>query len=117
MEPEQPKIPVGLGTKLGGAGALIGVIIAAVTAILGGDHSEEMISGLAFAAINLYAVVRGRMDQAAAMYRNSASPEQMNDASGMPDFDLPDEADLVEEFPEDSPVPEGAVEKPSMKSS
>jgi hypothetical protein len=59
-------IPVGLGTKLGvGVGALA-ALLAIVTAILNGDHSEETVSAALVAAANFYAVIRGRMDQAAA---------------------------------------------------
>lgn len=61
-----PSIPVGLATKLGLLAAALSSAFAAVTAILNGDHTPETITALLVAGASVYAVVSGRMAQAAA---------------------------------------------------
>ncbi len=61
-----PEIPVGLATKLGAVGAGIAGLIAGVTAILDGDHTETTITGLLISGGLIYSVVSGRSKQAVA---------------------------------------------------
>ena len=61
-----PPVTVGLGTKLGIVTAAAAGLIGVITAILNGDHTEETITALLVAGANVYGVVTGRMNQAAA---------------------------------------------------
>lgn len=61
-----PQIPVGIATKLGVIASSLAAIFALVATILEGDHSTETIGALIAAALPLYAVIRGRMEQATA---------------------------------------------------
>lgn len=70
--PVPPIIPVGLGTKLGVIVGAVAALCAALMPLLNGDQSTEVLGALAVAAVNFYAVVRGRMDQAAAAYTQPA---------------------------------------------
>jgi hypothetical protein len=64
FEPET-EVPKGLGTYLGIAGSLTAFVLA-VLAFIDGDRSEETVGALVTGALILYAVVKGRMDQARA---------------------------------------------------
>lgn len=63
-----PEVPVGLATKLGTLGAGIAGVIAGVTAVLNGDHTETTITALLISGGLVYSVVAGRMKQAAAIF-------------------------------------------------
>lgn len=66
--PDAPPQPtVGLSTKLGLLAAAVGALVAGVSAILHGDHTEGTITGAAVAALSIYAVIRSRGEQAAAL--------------------------------------------------
>lgn len=69
----RPEIPVGLATKAGATAGLVGLIAALVAAILDGDHTAETLGALGFAALNLYGLIRGRSDQAAALYASQSA--------------------------------------------
>lgn len=70
LEPE-PEVSKGLGTYLGLAGSLTAFVLA-VLAFIDGDRSEETVGALVTGAIILYAVVKGRMDQAQAQAKAAA---------------------------------------------
>lgn len=63
--PAEPTIPVGLATRLGTAVAAVFGLIALITAVLEGDHSQETIIALILAALNVFIVLGGRYAQAA----------------------------------------------------
>jgi hypothetical protein len=76
------KIPVGLATKLGAAGAAIAGLIALLAAFANGDHTEETITGIVTSALLVYKIMDGRYNQAVAK-------EVVSDASGeVDDVDL-----------------------------
>lgn len=75
MHPTAPAVPVGLSTKVGLASSAVLGVVAALAAILDGDHSAETIAALVTAAFVLYGVIRSRGDQAAALYANNAPVE------------------------------------------
>jgi hypothetical protein len=58
-------IPVGLATKLGIVVSAVFGFVAALTAVLDGDHSQETILTMILAAATVIAVIGGRMGQAA----------------------------------------------------
>lgn len=66
--PKPPVIPVGLGTQVGLAATAVQWLVALVTALLAGDHSEETITALITGGVTLATVIAGRMIQAAAAY-------------------------------------------------
>ena len=63
-----PEIPVGLATQLGTLGAGIAGVIAGVSAVLDGDHTEVTITTLLISGGLIFTVVQGRMKQAAALF-------------------------------------------------
>ena len=74
-----PQIPVGIGTKLGVIASSLAAIFALVATILEGDHSTETIGALIAAALPLYAVIKGRMDQATAAVAKAPAVEHIAD--------------------------------------
>jgi hypothetical protein len=58
-----------MATKLGVACSALATIAALVAAILKGNHQPETIAALIAAVAPIYAVIRGRMDQAVAHVR------------------------------------------------
>lgn len=77
-------VPVGLSTMLGVFGTSVLSIIALITAVLDGDHTPETLTALATAVIVLATTIYGRMQQAAAIYRDAPSPLQgIQDAIGV----------------------------------
>lgn len=58
-------IPVGLATRLGQIVAAIFGLIALVTAVLNGDHSQETILALILSAGTVFVLMGGRYAQAA----------------------------------------------------
>lgn len=69
-----PAIPVGLATKLGVLFAALSGSAALVAAILKGDHRPETIAALLTAAAPIYAVIKGRMEQATAHAAKTLAP-------------------------------------------
>lgn len=61
-----PEIPVGLATTLGISAGALAAIAAPLLTLADGDQTAEAIAAVAFAAVNLVAVILGRMAQAAA---------------------------------------------------
>jgi hypothetical protein len=59
-------IPVGLATKIGALVAAAFGVVAGVTAVLHGDHTEETITSLVLAAATVWWLMKGRYDQATA---------------------------------------------------
>ena len=59
-------ISIGLSTQAGIIAALIAFILA-IIAFVSGNRSEETIGALVTGAVILYGVIRGRMEQAAAI--------------------------------------------------
>ena len=100
---DKHNIPVGLGTKVGLLTASVGALVAALAAILHGDHSETTITGLIVAAITVYGVVRSRGEQAAALYRDAPSQSQTDDGSDEPD-DVDEIVSIVPDEPSE-PLP------------
>lgn len=74
-------VPVGLATKLGIVAAALSAIVAAVTAILNGDHSAETFGAILVAGSSVYAVVTGRSAQAAAAISVYGLPQAMTPAA------------------------------------
>lgn len=74
-----PQIPVGLATKAGLIASSLAAIFALVAAILEGDHSTETIGALIAAAAPLYAVIKGRMDQATATIATATAPAALGE--------------------------------------
>lgn len=70
LEPA-PDVPKGLGTYLGLAGSLTAFALALI-AFISGDRSEETVGALVTGGLILYAVIKGRMDQASAQSRAAA---------------------------------------------
>lgn len=64
LEPDT-EVPKGLSTYLGLAGSLTAFALA-VIAFVAGDRSEETVGALVTGGLILYAVIKGRMDQAKA---------------------------------------------------
>jgi hypothetical protein len=62
-----PPVSVGLATKLGVLFSAIATCAALVAAIAKGDHTPETLGALAAAVAPIYAVIKGRMDQAQAL--------------------------------------------------
>lgn len=81
---ELPKIPVGLATKLGLIGTAVAACGAAVLIVLGGDYSEEAITALVVAGVQLYAVIKGRMDQASAQLTGQPVPVALPPIEDLP---------------------------------
>ena len=124
--PVGPVIPKGWATR--GAELIVPLlaIIAGISAVLEGDHSEVTLTTIGGAIATFITVAFGRQMQAAAAYRDAPSPRQMDDFSGELDlveaFEVPempegeyDEAAEVEKLAELRP--EGAIEgKPGLGS-
>jgi hypothetical protein len=70
MIPTLPDVPIGFLTKLGVVVAAVAAIIGGVTAVLNGDHSEETITLIASSIATVVAVVLGRSIQNAAAIAN-----------------------------------------------
>lgn len=68
------KVSVGLST-VAGLGTAAGAFILALVAFINGHHDDETIGALATGAAILYAVVRGRAEQAAAITQARARVE------------------------------------------
>lgn len=64
--PHTDPVSVGLATKLGIASGALGLLLAALATVLGGDNSTEAIAALIAAALPIYATITGRMNQASA---------------------------------------------------
>lgn len=60
---------VGLATKVGTLVAAIFGLVALVTAVLDGDHSQETITALVLTAVTVWTLMGGRYLQAAAANR------------------------------------------------
>jgi hypothetical protein len=63
-------IPVGLASKVGAVTAAVFALVAAGTAVLHGDHSQETIAAGAVAAVTVWTFMAGRFAQAYALYRD-----------------------------------------------
>lgn len=99
--PAGPVIPIGFSTRVAQVvGAIFG-LIALVTAVLDGDHSEETITALILAAVTVVTMLAGRYAQAVAAYL--ADFFQVDDASGEPD--VPSDEELKARYP-GSPPPQ-----------
>lgn len=66
-------IPEGLATRLGKYATALLAVVAAVTAVLEGDHSQETLLAGAGAVAVLLTLMGGRFAQAAALYRGPAA--------------------------------------------
>lgn len=75
--PPTVEIPVGLGTKLGIGTGVIGTFIAALTAVLHGDHTPVTITALVIAALAVIRTIDGRMQQATAALKDAPSAKQL----------------------------------------
>lgn len=100
-------IPKGLATQVGYFLGVAQLVIAALIPIIADLPENPEITGLIAALIlGANAVVKGvndgRQRQAAAIYRDVPSPQQMDDHSGEPDMELPASSALG--FDPDRPV-------------
>lgn len=77
-----PDVPVGLGSKLGIGGGFLAAVAAALVSLLDGDQTTESTGLVGFAAVLLYAVIRGRMDQSAAAAAGTASRVELEPRAG-----------------------------------
>jgi hypothetical protein len=66
--PVGPVVPVGLATRLGQIVSAIFGLIALVTAVLNGDHSQETITSLVLMTVTVVTLMGGRYLQAAMAY-------------------------------------------------
>lgn len=78
-----PKIPVGFATKFGVFATVAAAAVAAVTAILNGDHSDETIGALVTAGATAFALIKGRSEQAASAYAAAIAPQVVEATSGV----------------------------------
>jgi hypothetical protein len=88
-----PPIPVGLATKIGVLLTAASTIAALLAAILKGDHRPETIAALITAAIPAYAVITGRMNQAAAHIVAGGQATALTQHLDDPALDDPDYVD------------------------
>lgn len=65
-----PEIPKGLATTVGQVVGAAFALIALVTAVLDGDHSQETITALILSAVTFITLMAGRFAQAAAWARS-----------------------------------------------
>lgn len=112
--PTSLPIPKGLATKLGVGGGVIAAVLAVLAEIFDVEMDTETLVGLISSVVLLVTTMAGRFAQAYAQYRDAPSPFQIGTdfiAAGG-DFDefedfieerAPDDAELVETFPEDPP--------------
>jgi hypothetical protein len=71
---ELPEIPKGLATQIGQIVGAAFALIALVTAVLDGDHSQETVTALILSAVTFITLMAGRFAQAYAMLRERPSP-------------------------------------------
>lgn len=67
---DTPAIPVGLATKIGqmvGAGF---AVVAAITAVIGGDVTEETVTAMILSGVTFITMMGGRYFQAGMLYRH-----------------------------------------------
>lgn len=75
--PTPPEIPQGLGSQIGKAVGAAFALIALVTAVLQGDHSQETITAMILSAVTFATLMAGRFAQAYALLRDAPSPQQV----------------------------------------
>lgn len=63
--PASPVIPVGLATRIQAVVGSLFFLIALISAVAKGDHSEQTITALVLAALSFFVLAGGRYAQAA----------------------------------------------------
>jgi hypothetical protein len=96
-----PPVSVGLATKLGVLFSAIATCAALIAAIAKGDHTPETLGALAAAVAPIYAVIKGRMDQAQALaYHAPVASQEGDTVDADPALDDPAHPDQEPEIPE-----------------
>lgn len=78
----ETKIAKGLATHVGQVVGAAFALIALVTAVLDGDHSQETITALILSAITFVTLMAGRFAQAYALLRDTPSPTRLIASAG-----------------------------------